>query len=77
MVYKMPMQTAQVARYTWRSILREQGRSLTWLAVRTGISSNTIYAYSIGRRRTPDAWLVKAAAALDVPVDLLRDGKAA
>lgn len=62
---------------TWRIVLREQGRSINWLAARTGVSRFTLHSYSVGRRRTPDAWLVKAAEALGVPVELLRDQKAA
>ena len=61
----------------WLRVLQEQGRSQTWLARRTGIARNTLYCYGMGRRRTPDAWLVKAAEALGVPVELLRDEKAA
>jgi hypothetical protein len=58
-------------RPTWRSILDEQGRTLTWLGLRTGVSRATVYAYSQGQRRPPEAWLAKAADALGVPVALM------
>ena len=48
----------------WRSALREQGRSLAWLADRTGISRASVYAYSCGARRPSAAWLAKVAALL-------------
>lgn len=61
----------------WRLILKEQGRSLIWLADRTGRSHRAVYAYSRGARRTPQAWLDRVAVALDVPVSMLREEDAA
>jgi hypothetical protein len=51
-------------RGTWRIELDEQGRTLAWLARATGTPASTVYAYSMGKRRAPDAWLNKVAAAL-------------
>ena len=50
----------------WRQALRQQGRSLAWLADQTGISRATVYAYSRGARRPSDAWLAKVAALLGI-----------
>lgn len=61
----------------WRQVLDEQGRSLAWLAERTGLAPQTVYAISSGVRRPTDAWLDKAAAALGVPASLLRGDEAA
>jgi len=73
-VYNQTMQPDPIYRDTWRTILREQGRSLAWLAHRTGTPDQTVYAYSMGRRRPTRPWLEKVAVALDVPVALLLDG---
>ena len=48
-------------RDTWRIELDEQGRTLRWLARATGTPESTVYAYSMGKRRAPDGWLVKVA----------------
>jgi hypothetical protein len=53
-------------RDSWRIHLREQGRSLRWLAGATGTPEGTVYAYSMGKRRAPDAWLEKVAVALGI-----------
>lgn len=53
---------------SWREILRDQGRSLRWLAGRTGIRERTVYAYSIGQTTPPAEWLAKASEALGVEV---------
>jgi hypothetical protein len=62
---------------TWRSVLREQGRSLAWLAKRTETPPRTVYAYSIGDRRPPQEWLERVAVALDVPVSVFQQTDAA
>lgn len=64
------MQTS-AERKTWRQVLREQGRTQVWLAAQTGVSFSTVYAYSIGARRTPEAWLRRVATVLGVPAALL------
>lgn len=46
-----------------------QGRSLTWLAERTGIAVTTVFAYSQGKRRPPDVWLERTAEVLGVPFE--------
>lgn len=60
-----------------RNILREQGRTLTWLARLTGVSRATVYAYMRGARRPSVEWIDRAAAALGVPASLLRTEEAA
>lgn len=44
----------------WRTVLREQGRSLRWLADQTGKSRRTIYAYSRGDLVPTPEWLAAA-----------------
>lgn len=51
-------------RDSWRIELREQGRTLRWLARVTGTPEGTIYAYSTGKRRPPDEWIERALAAM-------------
>lgn len=52
----------------WRTVLREQGRSLTWLAAATGRPRRTVYSYH-QRTLPPTAeWLAKVAEVLGVPV---------
>jgi hypothetical protein len=41
----------------WRTVLREQGRTLRWLAIQTGKSPRTVYAYSRGDLKPPFEWL--------------------
>lgn len=48
-------------RDTWRIELRAQGRTLAWLARATETPASTVYAYSMGKRRAPDTWLMKVA----------------
>lgn len=50
----------------WRTVLREQGRTLRWLAGQTGKSPRTIYAYSRGDLVPPAEWITAAARALGV-----------
>jgi hypothetical protein len=52
----------------WRTTLIEQGRTLRWLAVQTGKSPRTVYAYSRGELTPPAKWLVLASLALGVDV---------
>jgi hypothetical protein len=44
--------------------LDDQGRNQVWLARQTGKAAATVRAYKCGVRRTPDAWVRKARAAL-------------
>ena len=53
---------------TWRDATFAQGRTLSWLATKTGKSSRTIYAYSRGVLRPSDDWLATVAALLNEPV---------
>jgi len=41
----------------WRTVLREQGRTLRWLADQTGKSRRTVYAYSRGDLAPTSEWL--------------------
>ena len=50
----------------WRTTLREQGRTLRWLAIQTGKSPRTVYAYSRGELVPPVAWIASAYRAMGV-----------
>jgi len=52
----------------WRTALREQGRTLRWLALKTGKSPRTVYAYSRGDLVPLPEWLAAASVALGVDV---------
>lgn len=52
----------------WRTVLVEQGRTLRWLALATGKSPRTVYAYSQGTRVIPPTWLDDVSRALGVEV---------
>lgn len=52
----------------WRTVLVSQGRTLRWLALATGKSPRTVYAYSRGELVVPDEWLARVADALGVEV---------
>ena len=41
----------------WRTVLRGQGRTLRWLAIQTGKSPRTVYAYSRGDLVPPAEWI--------------------
>ena len=56
------------ARTDWRTALTEQGRTLRWLAGKTGKSPRTVYAYSRGDLVPPAEWLASASVALGVDV---------
>lgn len=49
-------ETAEV-QLDWRAILREQGRTMTWLAQETGKTYPQVVSYSNGTAKTPPAWL--------------------
>jgi hypothetical protein len=48
----------------WRTVLREQGRTLRWLALQTGKAPRTVYAYSQGQLVPTREWLEAAARVL-------------
>ena len=48
----------------WRTVLRAQGRTLRWLAIQTGKSPRTVYAYSRGDLVPPAEWLAAASRVL-------------
>jgi hypothetical protein len=52
----------------WRTALREQGRTLRWLAGQTGKSPRTVYAYSRGDLNPLPAWLDAVSDVLGVDV---------
>jgi hypothetical protein len=52
----------------WRTALREQGRTLRWLALKTGKSPRTVYAYSRGDLIPLPAWLDAVSGVLGVDV---------
>lgn len=52
----------------WRTVLREQGRTIAWLADRTGRPRRSIYGYSKGEARPTAEWLRKASEVLGVEV---------
>lgn len=50
----------------WRTTLREQGRTLRWLAIATGKSPRTVYAYSRGDLVPPPEWIAAAFRAMGI-----------
>jgi hypothetical protein len=52
----------------WRTALREQGRTIRWLAIQTGKSPRTVYGYSRGDLIAPADWLANAGRAMGIPV---------
>lgn len=43
----------------WRVILKQQGRTLTWLAQATGKTYPTVTHYANGRLKAPPEWVEK------------------
>lgn len=65
----MDMSTEDSPNPHWRMVLKEQGRSIGWLADRTGRKRRTVYSYSTGQVPHPPAeWLAKASEVLGVDV---------
>jgi len=52
------------ARNDWRTVLRAQGRTLRWLAIQTGKSPRTVYAYSRGDLVPIPQWIEDASRVL-------------
>ena len=52
------------ARNDWRTVLREQGRTMRWLADQTGKSPRTVYAYSRGDLVPTREWIADASRVL-------------
>jgi hypothetical protein len=48
----------------WCAVLHEQGRTLRWLAIKTGKAPRTVYAYSQGQLVPTPEWLAAASRAL-------------
>ena len=65
---QMEHSTPQTAPKHWRSALREQERSIAWLARQTGRPARSLYAYSRGEMNPTPEWLAKASAVLGVEV---------
>jgi hypothetical protein len=55
-------------RREWRTILKEQGRTMTWLAQQTGKSYPQIANWATGRAKAPEEWLDKVGELLGEPV---------
>lgn len=66
MCHGPPMQMREDAPH-WKDVLREQGRSIAWLADQTGKRRRTVYEYSRGVR-PPEAWLVAVSTVLGTEV---------
>jgi predicted transcriptional regulator len=56
------------ARNDWRTVLKEQGRTIAWLADQTGKSRRTVYGYSRGQLPPTPQWLAAASRVLGVEV---------
>lgn len=56
-----------------RQGLRKQGRTVNWLAERTGYNPSTVTRFLRGTYPVSDEFAHKAADAFDVPVDWLRE----
>lgn len=53
----------------WRTVLRAQGRNLTWLAEQTETPRRTVYAYNNGQiKNPPPEWLALVAKLLGIEV---------
>jgi hypothetical protein len=48
----------------WKTVLREQGRDIAWLADKTEKPRATVYGYSRGDRRPTAEWLEAASRVL-------------
>ena len=64
----MDKPTYQTDAQHWRTALADQRRTIAWLAVETGKSPRTLYAYSRGVLRPTDDWLRAASQVLGVEV---------
>jgi len=51
-------ETTEVRR-KWKEVLREQGRTLTWLSIETRTGYPLVANYSVGRREPKQEWLDK------------------
>lgn len=52
----------------WATILRKQGRTMTWLARETGKTYPQVRNYYHGNAKAPDEWLDQVEALLGEPV---------
>jgi hypothetical protein len=50
--------------WDWQADLRDQERTIPWLARKTGKSQSAVYAYAYGRNTPPPEWLRDAARVL-------------
>lgn len=62
--YGSAMTDARLVTTPWHQRAEELGVSLEYIAVFTKCSFATVYAYKVGRRRTPPAWLARVEALL-------------
>lgn len=63
----LPTHTEVVVEHPIWRILEHQGRSLKWLAARTGYSEDLVIFVKTGRRNASVEFRAKCAAALDLP----------
>jgi hypothetical protein len=56
-------ETTEVRR-KWKEVLREQGRTLTWLSIATRTGYPLVANYSVGRREPKQEWLDKVSEVL-------------
>jgi hypothetical protein len=59
-----PTDRKPVSDRDWRPILREQGRTLTWLAQQTGKTYPQVTSYAQGTAKAPAEWLEQVYALL-------------
>lgn len=59
------------------AVMEHQGRSLRWLAARTGYSEDLIIFVKTGRRRATPEFRAKCSQALDLPEPVLFAGTTA
>lgn len=64
----MDTQTTRTDSPQWRTVLKEQGRSIAWLADQTGKPRRTVYGYSRGQLPATAEWLAAASRVLGVDV---------
>jgi hypothetical protein len=51
------LQEAELRAWDWRAELREQGRTIPWLAAKTGRPQNSVYTYAYGTNKPTLEWL--------------------
>jgi hypothetical protein len=57
-------QAAELRSWDWLRDLRDDERSISWLARKTGMSTSSVHAYAYGHTTPPLEWLIKAVGVL-------------